>query len=1248
MLVDGKKFIVYDLDNKKTINDRIAYEYKVLPRFINIIIDKKGNATTENLISKIKDANISEMKSTFEKNKKIYKLTELEFVMLWFIHKYNSLPNEYDKFEFMEKLEKEFKILYSHVENEAVHFLREINNGMELLKNEVDLQTEMMHSLIKKRPIYSSKIEVVKTTLSVEFTVEYDIYELFNNMRMNRDVPFCSINSFYKILKNFNPPESWKYIRTSGLGGTTSELMVMKVLNVFNETVENVKKPKDDYYSNVSIRFESSYEEYQRKMIESRLNEIEENTEEEKIDLKNILKNVKKNLRGLEFSPQNKVYMTLESVINQDLDENKLIERILSLFPTKITGWKAEQKDIKGVFFIPKLNIEYPIFLDLVTNNKIFEKIIYVDEKFNTPKEEFGISVRFVDMENIEFNLQIGVVEKSNLKLIARDPKMEPGTNYVKVFISKCKNVIQAERYRDIFTRLLNIYNDESNRVISDYSDFMDFKEYLKEESDLYRIMAIKATRKTKMLKDIDPDQFIAGYARYGCQKKRAPKIMGEYEEEEPKEISDLKEKGFEIMVFPKDPSEGKQYYYACDKNSKYKFPALKRNPLSNNEKFPIIPCCFSTDHALRKTTVYNKYYNEEMAFEDFKEDDVVDEGNVHIYTTNKLLPPGRLGVLPKDIKDFFSTIDSTHNYVRRGVVRSESSILDVLSTATNSDEVPSRSDLVNYLTSKNINMFQNASDYTLESLISILNDDSKYLDVKLFYKLLCSYFKCNIFIFVQNEMFPFGILSRPNYKGEFVFQLDKNLPMVLVYEHIGTDIDSMKYPQCEIIMCDSELLFEYEQEVVSRINYAFKEMYSGSGSETVQRDPRKIFKSDIVSGGIDFYGKMRFLTFNVVIEASMRRDEKMSVFKLGIMTDPISNLDITLDESQRFYKNVEGERALQFLTFENAEYVPVIINGKIVGYKCNKKGFRFYIPVESYDTKEKSGSNLLQESPSSETSKIDKFVEFSKLAKYVIEYACYLFSIDYLKRTDKGEEIELDDFFILDSIKRNVVVDPHFVYKPISRKFDIESGVMKNKKLVVPDLLTMKKLLYMVKLKVKNNVNEIVNYSDYKYIPNYYGDVRDFTKTDSDVVIQGQDTLIKWIDDSSNNYRLYDNVLLQERTLENELGKMPYNSFMVVFSSEYNKTSKLVENRIYDYLGKTKKYVDLSIQYKNIKFIYIDATYNKNVVNYYGIKVIPSFLMFTRDYDTKQIILRDTIEGDAANVVENIKMMIRVLNLYK
>lgn len=1319
MKLNGENFVKRDLDSLLTIKERIALPV-LLPEYIKLFSDKNF----ENEITSITDV-----------NEDMYSLSILGI--------YNKYTNEYKTKNDMEGALKElnnyfpemsiedfFNTWYYFVLMDAIdrnpfldvtthefikkHKLREIYSIDEFKKKyterikqltlKVHKDNEQFSFFDKQKLFHTTPVEIIKIKTEVEFEVNYDIYELFNNLKMSVDIPYAVIENYYKILDEFKPPERWTYIKENVESDFTekNDVLYIKVLNKKN--TDFTKQVEPDFYTTVSIYFESPKQEKLRKRLErlrkeekdikKREKEIEEGLKKKEKktfvrrgqNVKDIEqkqkeeddKNRKKLLderKELEQRKKNmyfhldkndddpilnicKVYMRLESDVHPDLNEQDLIQRIFNSFPTRIENFTKKQIQIKAEFLIPDFYLDKYLFLDVVMNNKLFYNNCFVDERLQIGKLEGegvkkgGVYMHYAlgsdDPENkhITVSMTEQVVEKTNLKIIKLDPLLKVDTNYLKVRITKAKDYEEAVKFQQLFSKYITIYNDLKKSLIDKYSKYIDdFTDFLQQTKTDLEQKRKKSQRKNMMLKDYEPDLFVSGYTR-SCPQPRLPRIVDEDEKKK------LESEGKYVMLYPKNNielgKEYKQFYYACDHNKPNPYPSLKINKLLNKDSYPIVPCCYNVDYRNKpkSKSLWRLYYENDKNFSDFSDFKVEnDEDETHIYSTNKILPPRRLGYLIKDLDTFFKSIDIHNNYFRMGVSRSVDSIIECLLLLKDPEvEILPQDEKDDLMTQTRLSLLD-LLDKThghqqtvlfsrdIELIKSYLLDNNKYLDPKLFISFLEEFFNVNIYIFSQNEDHPFGFLNCPFNINEYLKWKDskKKNNSVFIYEHTGNDFSNNIYPQCELIIRMDEkgkkdISFPFDFEVSKRINTIFDMMYR---NEPDRQDDKFNLVNKVLSQGIDYNGKCRFLQFK----------------ELCVYTNPLPPLSVPLGYK---YEPVNLNVILKFLHSEGIEgYEKHIVDNKCVGIQSGKDNILFYIPVIPFTVENMNRDTYLLSpilsNKSDQKSILNSYNNFERLSRYIIEYTLYFFSIDYHKYKPNNP---ISVKYFKEFIDRNIEIDPTFSYGKIPRIFSSTcEGIIKNNKIIVPNEKVINKLIYNLRLHLRNNYNEVINYKEYKYIKHYYKNIKDFEQIPNQVIIYGQDALHKWVSSKSVDYTLNDKVKVLDYSLYDELlNKDNGLPFIVIFMAPWHKPSmSLISSIDSDKVVFGKTIPSMFNRYgSKFNFIYVDIDKNKNLTELYNVSNIP-FIYFLKIEDNKLITLDRIIGKDST--YENLRLLSKSIN---
>lgn len=687
-----------------------------------------------------------------------------------------------------------------------------------------------------------------------------------------------------------------------------------------------------------------------------------------------------------------------------------------------------------------------------------------------------------------------------------------------------------------------------------------------------YEVEAPKELSRKKYLKDIDPEMFIPEYQRF-CPKQ--PTILFT-----PEELEDAKAARKDIMIYPRSDKEGiPRRAYICD-NKDYPYVGLKINDLKNKSKYPYLPCCFTEPQVETKHVRY-QYENPEEGRERGT------EKIRHIpLQSHKVLKPGLYGILPEDIKSFLFALDpgstpqirDKFSWLRQGTIRSFNSVLDALINSMLEYYVLdlSTKGKLNYKTfvGKNFPLLLKAFDSYLElnhdqkeiyltelrkGLIDLLsanmtaqsafnleikalkdelNTEHSYLDVKVVWRLLEEAFHVNIVLFQRTNELLNGSLSSPIFLQEYLqFKRDKiqtkNRYTVLLFETIGGESDRLEYPQVELIKnfrftegTNEVVVFGWfnktkDHVFLRRLNKAFDRIYGYDGHPNVSIP--NIFISKPIGQCADFYGKIRLLQFSNNICIVTDPLPPMDRSNLGTNYESKCNLVPVPDKDAKVFLQLEG---LQ----EGSGFKRVIIGGQVVGYDCWKSTktidgmlIHFYLPIEPFTVSRAVGTPALGPSFIVKESLMEVFNKFSKLARYLIEYTLWIFSSWH---NEKSGDISSSDYMIKFASEKFLVIDKHEYPTRIPRLFNKSmNGVLTGGKIIVPNIETRNRLIYGLRIRISQDVEEVVNYHTRIYIKDYYKEVTDFDIQATNVILFGTDMILSWIQSKLPHYVLYDRI---------------------------------------------------------------------------------------------------------------------------
>jgi hypothetical protein len=810
----------------------------------------------------------------------------------------------------------------------------------------------------------------------------------------------------------------------------------------------------------------------------------------------------------------------------KSLTRPQIINRVLN----SISGYNfsiisEEEEKLKGVFYYPAQSINKYIFADLVMNDPLFSILLNIDEWSKATKAKPSIYFYYTQPQNSEYNVSVvmtpKIMNRSDSEFKTLDPDLFPlNEPYLRIRISNAKNYLSVENFQNSFSKLLELYNKHYDRMLEFYRKFIP---------NFGKIEEISEGKSHDRLKDIEPEIFLPLYTKK-CNRK--PVIV---------DRDTALEKGEgEWMMFPASPEEGKQHYYICP-HKQHKYPGLFVNNLANRDRFPYLPCCYAKDRRFVKGSNYRKY------FEGEKEDEEKEQQTILL--TGKTATSVGFGILPPSLDRFFKLIDINSIYYRKGMARSNSSflecILEALHETTDFLRPPSKGSLTDKIrvsrtteTRKKIATWkglavgrQELFDMSTEDISNDINNMNVYLDPKKFIRILESYFKCNIFLFSKENIT--GQMQLPRFSQAYLrFQL-MNRPTILIYEHWGGKSEELKYPQCELIvrwdgksevplysLMSNEIIVQELNSVLERIRLVYN--FDPVPPVTLPHLEKLNLKSQI----IDSYGKTRVL--NISFDGTI----------YSLITEPIPPL--ILPEVQKIdFKPWTLEKALNFVKFTSSQIIKQNIYKGILKELYIKYGtISVILPLK--DTTPIFNVKTIETVPFIPFHKTSNFLQYNylkKSARYLTEYFIYFFSVYiYEENIEEVTSKDLENF-----IRNRVIIIDDYIYENIDRKFTLNSTVFQGNKLVVPSEEVIRRLLYILRLKLQQQFSEVREYRNQKIIKNYYVDLNDFDVHPEQIILQGRDSIKKWIESPENLNILNHEILFNQEQpyfFKNELVK--------------------------------------------------------------------------------------------------------------
>ena len=1088
VLVNGKtEFTVYELDTLQTIIVRLAGSMDSLPKYmyfpdgIPTLDDFKNNKPVNviNLFDMIANSNTLIFSNFYDKIKDKLSQQKLDItddIILPFIAFNRELINTKDK-SFLDSflLVMQGDIDKRNVTKEKldVHKIwKESLDIRERIKNKIKENNNEALRLKKNYKDFQSIGNLIQYTpfelerVTFEFNIvtnNLSLMELFNHIRLTPGVPFACVRNMYKILKDFIPSEEWNV--------SLENAIIFKVL----QKTDSIGSKITDY-SDAIVTMSG--------------------------DVGEEIITVGMNLY----------------IHGQYLNREELIDRFMETIKSvhNISIQNIVENRVNGVFYFPNSKLNKYVFSDLIMNDEFFWTLMSVDESEKASKKKESVYIHFFHPStgSVTANITEKIAEKGDPSLRGKDVKgdFKFGSYYIRIKISSADNLSSVEKFQQLFSRLMVKYYKEYQNIVDIYRYYIP---------DFATTTEPREIQQNKLkLRDIAPEVFVHGYPPK-CPHQ--PTVIGD------DEVEAAQSAGKIVMRYPKSPDEGFiQRNYVCN-HKKAIYPGLRDNPLENRNTVPYLPCCYTKDHTERKGTIFRHYYNEEELRQK------TETGQQDLITTNKFVPQNKYGVLPDDmikIFDIFSH-DENYMYVRKGMIDSKSSFLNCVMEGmyeetkildiTNKDEL--ENELANVrekLARKDYaaSCRQEMYDFTINEIIEIIKNSNTYLDPKMFISLFESFFDCNIYVFsrIGNNK---SRLMIPRHQQAY-YKTSKNAKCVFIYEHTGSTSDHATYPRCELIVRwkvggekeeDVSYNLPEDSDVAVGIRKIFNQMKQSYALNT--KIPETIFpiknsKIKIIGQGFDSYGKTRMLRFS------------FENIKGTLLVSPIQPLIVQEIKSGSVIK-IPIKIALNIINILKIKVTHQIILDDFVKEIQGVLGnVKVSIPVQDSSPVENipilySGVNYSEY----DVSYIKNHNIYKKLARYVTEYMYWLFS----KYLNANNIKNVSDDIIEDFCYKNIQIIPDFEYEHVSNSFDMQSGLMYNGKLVVKSEETLKRLVYVLRLYLVRNHEKIIKYHTRSVIEHYYVDITDFDSYQFQVLLQGNNSVEKWIDEHKRKYNLYKSV---------------------------------------------------------------------------------------------------------------------------
>lgn len=1157
VLINNINIEVKSWDTIDTFKKRIAIKFNTLEKYL--IFEKEldiYSATTKNqvVIDLLKEIEtFDNFRLFWEKNSKYLDINEINKYFELYIT-FNSKINES-----LKKTPQELAVLFLETEKTKIEEkysvsmnlnLQNIWSNRKLFKKEVERDIVINGKFLKTfegidgESTTTTQFNIDRKIFEVILnTKKFDVYDVFNSIKVNNQIPLVYLNEYYKFMKSFD--------------FTTDEI---KVENIKEEDLKDViifkllKKSKSVLFSDILLTY---------------------------------------------F--ENKIKISFDVLVDENIDEQ--LDSVLAMLQTtRDEIISIEDKVITGDFMIPNQTLNKYVFSDLIFLNNVFKNlgINTLESQYITiKKSNYYLYFDIPGIKLIKVNLTEREVSRklwSTMSEKARK-KFKIGSRYIYVKVLSAKNFNEVNVFQNIIKKIFVIYNNEYPKIVNFYSRYIpDFEEEYKEKDLKYT--KIKPTSKKIKLTSIDGDIFVKGYG-VKCESKRQPISYTE------KEFDEKYPDGLDenlVITYPKKSQlkPGKiQRKYVCLDRGNYKYPGLlKKNTLSNKDDYSHLPCCF-----IKEKIRWNEYFNEEEVEDEIIQQRLITTDKILDNDVEGQLPDELLKLFSIFVKD--TKIQFIRKGVYIGPDSFINCVIEARGLTSNEDGTVKTKEQIFNLIENYRNKFleenyialckQQLYDIDLDDIKKMIKDKDVYFDPKLFKHIIEKEFNINVLIFSRIDENNVDLVL-PRHKHFYTNFFSRN-DTIIIYEH---------YNHCEIILKVNKknknkvnYTFDYELDISKEFRKIYNNLHQFYRFNDRISNPvvQKEITDKVISQKVDSSGKTRCIKISFKGEILSLITTPLPQFFVKIeentFDEYISNkpsLDLVFIFMTSVLK-ISYDNILKITNF----------NGEITALKFSQNNINYEIPVKnSGNIPQTIAIESKIELERNNNSVFSNFNTLKRFSKHIVQYFIILYS-KFLQDNKIDINLINDDKIIEDFITKNIVVNPLYdygnLYLPI-KVFIQQSRIFSpDLKLILKSIETQKRLIYILKKSIRENELKVYLASNQKFLENYYDDVDSFrNESVEQVIIKSIENVEKW-----NNDKLINNMVgscpsSNKRFLYNE--KIDRNIYLVQEVSnlyEFLGNSKVWKSKNINSLKNIENKGKKLIKKDEDKFIIIFSNYECN-----------------------------------------------------
>lgn len=1144
---DTFEFEVYSWDTPQSIAERLAANenMKTLPKYLYFpigedpdisipLLRKRDSMQVRDLLKDIRKLELSTILSTLDKlkffiRKKLDIVTDIIAPYVAYSTALEEAPKELRgalilqlKSSITDRRITVQKLGEMWVDRNATKAA--IDHAVEANKTKV----REMQVLVSVKGLSHTKFRRHEVALRLEFDFrDLTLLEVFDKIKLTPKVPYASVNNLYKILRDFTPKPGW-------------DAMEGHIYFKFRAT-PLVEVP--DFFDVVLV------------------------VEGERGREKGIL--------------QTSPIKYRKGTTAEDFLHN-LQEIFQPRLPLRISSSKVEKEKGRFYYRLGKSPIDSYVLGDLAFTDLLFNQYLAIDEhEAATKGKRSSTYIHFFggggNTQTVKANITVYRVRDKDIA--HRRYKYPIGEYYLNVLVSDVRSSSDLEDFIILFGKLLRLYYTKAPQVIKTYQELLAPETFPPKYQP--RKPPVKGKKNKIPLGRQAPEVFVAGYpTKCGNQ----PRIIS---------AEEAKEEDKAVMLYPKTATEGfPQRWYVCDETPGFPYPGLRSNELSNSDIVPYLPCCFKTKQDLgpkggegRQPKPYDHYfYNVPLI-------NRTSGGQLRPLIRDVFTDPPKVAVLPEQLEEMLNLITYRQgwSFVRAGVFDSKASFLEcvleaiqgysgdvphtkkmskeirkslvykspkvraahkALSEATSESKVEAESKLWEAKKNERIQLLndireklatpsnatgcsQEMYDYSEDEIIQTIRDPDTYFDPRLLTNLIERYFKCRIMLFsrvipgrergYQSSLNP--VLTIPRHIQAY-YKTQEDVPTILIYERLGRGGEQKEYPRCELMQYwDGKGHGTWLHDSTSRVSREMQVLYERvresynlnclAVQTILPLDGFREIGIKFTHQEIDSYGKCRALVFDYKGQTGSLLVTPVQPLLLPRFNNTVTPR-LSLESVQEIFTSLEIDIDKESITGHH-----------VSGYSGRIGNVRFSLPFKQGDEippgKVPTERDLTSRDQA--VSKLRAYTTDKRIARYMVEYARWLYS-HFL--SDKGLQDSTKN--LQKFVKEHIRVDEEYQYGHVAKTFHMTSGMSKGGVLYVKSIETLKRLIYTLQLYALYHPRELEQYKSRVSISSYYLNVGDFTRYRSQVILQGDHAVTKWINERGQDYSLHDSVVTNSR----------------------------------------------------------------------------------------------------------------------